>query len=139
MKLQSFFTKEYFYYFEMCLHYNHCHLCKQTWLLQQFFTKEYFYYFWNVFTIIVYAITIAEYVNKNTFERAAPWSSLVEGDEGCIGPSGKLLCLCQRPKNYGIIPYLFDIWADPFVHLLLLKSSLAKCFNSIELGCCKGS
>ena len=21
------------------------------------------------------------------------WSSLVEGDEGCIGPSGKLLCL----------------------------------------------
>ena len=22
-----------------------------------------------------------------------PWSSLVEGDEGCIGPCGKLLCL----------------------------------------------
>ena len=21
-----------------------------------------------------------------------PWISLVEGDEGCIGPSGKLLC-----------------------------------------------
>ena len=22
------------------------------------------------------------------------------GDEGCIGPSGKLPCLCQTPKNY---------------------------------------
>ena len=27
-------------------------------------------------------------------------SSLVEGDEGCIGPSGKLLCSWKRPKNY---------------------------------------
>ena len=28
------------------------------------------------------------------------WSSLVEGDEGYIGPSGKLFCLCQTPQNY---------------------------------------
>ena len=27
-----------------------------------------------------------------------PWSSLVEGDEGCIGPSSKLLCLWQTRK-----------------------------------------
>ena len=29
-----------------------------------------------------------------------PRSSLVAGDEGCIGPSGKLNGLCQTPKNY---------------------------------------
>ena len=29
-----------------------------------------------------------------------PWSSLVEEDEGSIGPSGK--------HKYGIIPYMFD-------------------------------
>ena len=29
-----------------------------------------------------------------------PRSSLVEGDEGCIGPSGKLMCLWQPPKYY---------------------------------------
>ena len=60
-----------------------------------------------------------------------PWrgkatSPLVEGKEG---PSGKLLCLWQPQKNraaYGNIPYLFDFWADPFVHLLLLKSSMVK-------------
>ena len=26
----------------------------------------------------------------------------------------------------GNIPYLFDFWDDPFVHLLLLKSSMVK-------------
>ena len=57
-----------------------------------------------------------------------------EGDEGCIGPSGKLLCLLQPlppPKKgmqnmHGNITYLFDFWADPFVHLLLLKSSMVE-------------
>ena len=29
-----------------------------------------------------------------------PWGSLVVGDEDYIGPSGKLLCLRQTPKNY---------------------------------------
>ena len=29
-----------------------------------------------------------------------PWSSLVEGDEGCIGSSSKLLCLRQIEENY---------------------------------------
>ena len=28
------------------------------------------------------------------------WSSLEEGDDGCIGPSGKLLCLWQIEENY---------------------------------------
>ena len=28
------------------------------------------------------------------------WSSLVVGDEGCIGPSGKLLCSCETRKHY---------------------------------------
>ena len=47
-----------------------------------------------------------------------------------IGPSGKLLWLCnaknstQHTNSY--IPHIFDHWADPVVHLLLLKSSMAK-------------
>ena len=62
-------------------------------------------------------------------KRAYPSSSLVVvGDEGCIGPSGELLCLCQPPppkKKYvqhmhDIIPFMFDCWADPVVHLHLL-------------------
>ena len=28
------------------------------------------------------------------------WSSFVEGDEGCIGRSGKLLCLWSNQKKY---------------------------------------
>ena len=39
-----------------------------------------------------------------------PWRSLVVRDQGCIG----------------IIPYMFDCWADPVVQLLLLKSSMDK-------------
>ena len=38
-----------------------------------------------------------ERARKNVRERfssASPWSSLVVGDEGWIGPSRKLLCLC---------------------------------------------
>ena len=31
---------------------------------------------------------------------AVPWSSLVVGDEGCIGPSRKLLCVMLNPKNH---------------------------------------
>ena len=27
-----------------------------------------------------------------------PWSSLIEGDEDCIGPIGELLCLWQTPQ-----------------------------------------
>ena len=52
-------------------------------------------------------------------------SSLVEGGEGCIGPSDKLLCLRQTKKimhhMHSIIPYTFDCWADAGNHLLLLK------------------
>ena len=52
-------------------------------------------------------------------------SSLVEGDEGSIDPSGKLLCLWQTinmKHMHDSIPYMFDCWADPVVHHLLLKS-----------------
>ena len=57
-----------------------------------------------------------------------PWSSLIEGDEGLIDPSGKLLCLWQTKKimqhMLDNIPYTFDCGADQVVHLLLLKSSM---------------
>ena len=55
------------------------------------------------------------------------WSSLVEGDEGCNGPTGKLLWTKLKnyaPHAHGSIPYLFDFWADPVVYLLLLMSSM---------------
>ena len=32
-------------------------------------------------------------INWCLFMQDTPWSSLVEGDEGCIGPNGKVLCL----------------------------------------------
>ena len=34
------------------------------------------------------------------FVSSNPWCSLVVGDEGCIGPSRRLLCLSQTPQNY---------------------------------------
>ena len=34
---------------------------------------------------------------------------------------------------HGIIPYMFDYWADPVVHLLLLKSSMAEPIERIIL------
>ena len=53
------------------------------------------------------------------------WSSLV-GDEGSISPSSKLLCLPQKIMQHlhDIIPFMFGSWANPFVHLLPLKSSM---------------
>ena len=60
------------------------------------------------------------------------WSSLVVGDEGWIGPSKKLMCVYDKSKKimqhmHGIIPQLFDFWANPVAHLLLLKSSMVRC------------
>ena len=56
-------------------------------------------------------------------------SSVVEEDDGCIGSSGKLLFLWPTPiimqNMLGNIPYMFDYWADPVVHLLLQKSSMS--------------
>ena len=73
-------------------------------------------------TVLSWVILPVPYVHQ--------WSYLVVGDKGCIGPSKKLLCLCLTQKimqhMYGTIPYLFACWADPVVHLLLLKSS---CFQ----------
>ena len=66
--------------------------------------------------------------------KAWPWSSLVERDEDCFGPSGKLLCLCQTLKNmqhmHLIIKKMFDCWADPVVNLLLLKSFMSRLLKS---------
>ena len=47
-------------------------------------------------------------------------------------PSGKLLCF-DKPKKitqymHGNILCMFDCWAEPVVHLLLLKSFMAKLF-----------
>ena len=51
-----------------------------------------------------------------------PWRSLVEGDEGCIRTSGKLLCLWQTNEimqyTHGILAYMFDCWSNLIVHLL---------------------
>ena len=69
-----------------------------------------------------------------------PWSSLLEGDEGCIGPNGKRLCLrttqeVMQQHMHGIMPYIFDCWADLVVHLLLLKISMAKLFDQSTCTC----
>ena len=57
---------------------------------------------------------------------AETWSSLLVGDEGFIGPSRKLFCLCETPK---IMLHTQGVWADPVVHLLLLKSSMVESIN----------
>ena len=46
------------------------------------------------------------------------WSSLVIGDEGCIGPSRKLLCLCQTPTNYAAYT-----WQNSIVVCMFGRSS----------------
>ena len=71
-----------------------------------------------------FTITFASHLTAGINEQsvvvaqlAQPWSSLVVGDEGPIGPSGKLLCLCQSPKNYGAHAWHYSI------HVLLLGRS----------------
>ena len=62
---------------------------------------------------------------------AQTWSSFVEG---CIGPSGKLLCLWPSQLMHGNIPFMFDCWANPVVHFLILKSFTAQvCLKVIIL------
>ena len=51
----------------------------------------------NIYLMRVLYLPTSVYRNYATLK----WTSLVVGDEGYIGPSGKLLCLCQTPKNYG--------------------------------------
>ena len=51
------------------------------------------------------------------------WSSLVEGDEGCIGPT---CCVDGKPKHFcSTCKETFDTLADPFV----LKSSMTRLFH----------
>ena len=61
--------------------------------------------------------------------RVNAWSSLVEGDEGRIGPSKSCCVYFQLTKimqdMHGMASPLFDCWANPVAHLLLLKSSMS--------------
>ena len=70
-----------------------------------------------------------------TIDKAQPWSSLVEEDEYCNGPSGKLLRLRRTQKNilhmHGNIPYFFDFWADPFVNLKTLYQEASYDVNTV--------
>ena len=50
-----------------------------------------------------------DHVKVGADESTQPWSSLVEGDEGCIDPSGKLSCLWQTPQNYATHEWLHSI------------------------------
>ena len=49
------------------------------------------------------------------------WRSSVEGDEGCIGPRCKLLCLEQTPKNYASYAWQHSIlvWTFGPFHLFI--------------------
>ena len=62
-----------------------------------------------------------------------PWSSLIEGDENCIGPSDKLLCFMTNHQNYAAFAWFHSIHcANPIVHLLLLKDSMGKPYCKID-------
>ena len=54
------------------------------------------------------------------------WSSLVEGYQGCICPSVFHKSKQNNQHVHGTLPCTFGSWATPVVHLLLLKSSMAK-------------
>ena len=61
--------------------------------------------------------------------KANPWSSWVEGDEG---PNGwYAVVFLTNPSKllqhiHDNVPYMSDTWADPVVHLLIQKCSMAK-------------
>ena len=84
-------------------------------------------------TIISWTVVLIKQLQRVRSWNNQAWSSLVKGDEGCFGQSGKLCCLWQPgppPKKivitqqmHGIILCRLGFSADPFVHLLLLKSS----------------
>ena len=54
------------------------------------------------------------------------WSSLAEGSAQMSN-----CCVYEKPEKivqymHGNISFMFDCWADPVVHLLLLKSFMSK-------------
>ena len=49
----------------------------------------------NRFTEDMFDASLPSSIQTVLWQSTKPWSSLVEGDEGCRGPSGKLLCLRQ--------------------------------------------
>ena len=58
------------------------------------------------------------------------WSFLVVEEMKAGSAQAKSYCVCVKPPKimlhmHGIIPQLFDCWANPVAHLLLLKSSMA--------------
>ena len=76
--------------------------------------------------VIIYAQTVKVVLNPER-QTVWPWSSLVEGDEGFIIPSGKLLSFwTHQIKLFSTCIATFQTWlalrADLVVHLILLKS-----------------
>ena len=63
------------------------------------------------------------------------WSSLVKGDKGCLGPSGRLLYLWNTPNTAHAWQHsiLLDFWYDPVVHLLIPKSSMTQSIHTALL------
>ena len=47
-------------------------------------------------------VSLQNYLYFKQRQAGWAWYSLVEGDEGCVGPSGKLLCVYQTEKNYAV-------------------------------------
>ena len=61
-------------------------------------------------------------------------SSLVVGDEDCIGPNGEFMTRLSSTFTTSLHIRMFDCWADPFAHLLLLKRSMVKqAFSTLSL------
>ena len=64
--------------------------------------------------------------------RGESWSSLVVGVEmKAVSSKQKAVVFVLTPKKimqctHGIIPQLFDCWADPVAHFLLLKNPLGE-------------
>ena len=63
-----------------------------------------------------------------------PWS-LFQKEMKAVWAQVVSWCVYDKPKNYvahdGFIPYIFDCWADPVVHLLLLKSSMVRLYQNL--------
>ena len=59
-----------------------------------------------------------------------PWSFLVEGVVSCcVNDKSKQ----NKQHKHGIIPYIFDCWADPVVHLLWVNITLSNKSCNLKL------
>ena len=72
-----------------------------------------------------------ESTNKSIDLLPKPWSSLVEGDEGCISPSNKQLCLCRAENKLcctctAAFQTCFNVTPILLLNIVLLKRSMPK-------------